>query len=118
MSRKIRICAHVLHWIEAMSSMVKTYEVIKSMALLEMMIKVSLLTLIVSPGAMFSVAETDMKLGRKVCESPCCDLRCEAVSNVRETLDREGTTADICFSCTVYTLADYRMSAVLDDNTR
>jgi hypothetical protein len=43
-----------------MSWMGKTSEAIEAMASLEMMTKVSLLALMVSPSAMLSVPETDM----------------------------------------------------------
>jgi hypothetical protein len=103
---------HVLHWIEAMGWMGKTSEAINAMAQLEEMTKVIFSALIVSPGAMFFVLETNIRSGRKVCGLPCCCLRGEAVSDVCKIWHRKGTTADICFSCAVYALGEYRTSAV------
>jgi hypothetical protein len=105
---------HILHWIEAMSWMGKTPEAIKVMALLELMTKVTFSALTVPPGAMISVLQSNIKLGRQVCESPCHCLRYEAVSDVREIWRREGTDADVCLSCAVYAHKEHHTSAIPD----
>jgi len=105
---------HILHWIEAMSWMGKTTEAIKGMALLELMTKVTFSALTVPPGAIMPVLQSNMKLGRQLCESPCRCLRYKAVSDVREIRYREGTDADVCLNCAVYAHRKYPTSTTSD----
>jgi hypothetical protein len=105
---------HILHWIEAMSWMGKTPEAIEGMATLESMTKVIFSALAEPPGATISVLQSNMRLGRQVCESPCRCLRYEAVPDVREIWHREGTDADVCLGWAVYAHKECPASAIQD----